>query len=196
MSPRVEGHWPRMRSGGSGVKALPNSFGWELILFIKTHFYGGGLTSHFMEEHSSLYFLFSLWRHRMDIFCVTGALCREFTGHRGIPLTKPVTRSLNIFFDLRLNKQLSKQSRRRQLETPLRSIWRHCNGVPNSDQVIQAAVGSCNIQRVTLVQFWIGETGQIERFHALQKEWPQSWHTALPWLPFLETDYILHSATV
>ena len=52
-SPRWE-HSPRMRSGGSGDEgSLPNSFGWELILFIKTHFYGGALTSHFMEEHSS-----------------------------------------------------------------------------------------------------------------------------------------------
>ena len=32
-----------------------------------------------------------------------------------------------IFFDLRLNKRLSKQSRRRWFETPPRSIWRHFN---------------------------------------------------------------------
>ena len=52
------------------------------------------------------------------------------------------------------------------------------------------------VQRVTLVQFWIGETGQIGGFRALCKEWPQIWHTALPWLPFLEINYILHSAAV
>ena len=35
------GHSPRMRSGGSGDGgSLPNSFGCEFILFIKTHFYG------------------------------------------------------------------------------------------------------------------------------------------------------------
>ena len=27
---------------------LPNSIGGEIILFIKTHFYGGALTSHFI----------------------------------------------------------------------------------------------------------------------------------------------------
>ena len=32
-----------------------------------------------------------------------------------------------IFFYLRLNKRFSKQSRRRQFETPSRSFWRHCN---------------------------------------------------------------------
>ena len=36
---------------------------------------------------------------------------------------KPVTRSFDIFFDLRLNKRLSKQSRRRWFETPC-SVWR------------------------------------------------------------------------
>ena len=45
----------------------------------------------------------------MEIFFrVTGPLCGEFTGHRWIPLTRPVARSFDIFFDLRLNQQLSK----------------------------------------------------------------------------------------
>ena len=57
------------------------------------------------------------------IFRVTGPLCGEFTGHRWIPRTKasdavtgefpaqrPVTRSFDVFFDLRLHKRLSKQS--------------------------------------------------------------------------------------
>ena len=38
-----------------------------------------------------------------------------------------VTRGLNIFFDLRQNKWLSKQSRRRWFDTPSRSLWRHCS---------------------------------------------------------------------
>ena len=40
---------------------------------------------------------------------------------------RPVTRSFDVFFDLRLNKRLNKQSRPRWFETPLRSLWRHCN---------------------------------------------------------------------
>ena len=44
------------------------------------------------------------------IFRVTGHLCGEFTGSRWLPRTKPMTRSLAAFFDLRLNKRLSKQS--------------------------------------------------------------------------------------
>ena len=33
-----------------------------------------------------------------------------------------------VFFDVHLDKRLSKQSRRRWFETLARSLWRHCNG--------------------------------------------------------------------
>ena len=65
-SPR-SGHSPRMRSGGSGVRAL--------FLFIKTHFYGGALTSHFIEEHSSPTFTFPVFMMTSsngNMFRVTG----------------------------------------------------------------------------------------------------------------------------
>ena len=55
-----------------------------------------------------------------NIFRVTGPLRREFTGHRWIPPKRPVTRSFDIFFDLRLNKRLSEQSRGWWFETPPR----------------------------------------------------------------------------
>ena len=38
----------------------------------------------------------------------------------------PVTRTFDIFFDLRLTKRLSKQSRRWLYKTLSRSLWRHC----------------------------------------------------------------------
>ena len=67
-----------------------------------------------------------------NIFRVTGPLCEEFTGE--FPSKRPVTRSCDVLFDLRLNKRLSKQSRRRGFETPLSPLWRHCNvnGTPCS----------------------------------------------------------------
>ena len=43
------------------------------------------------------------------------------------PAQTPVTRSFDVFFDLRLNKRLSKQSWGWWSQTPLRSLWRHCN---------------------------------------------------------------------
>ena len=43
------------------------------------------------------------------------------------PHKRPVTRSLDVFFDLSLNKRLSKQSWGWWFETQLRPLWRHCN---------------------------------------------------------------------
>ena len=40
---------------------------------------------------------------------------------------RPVTRSFDVFSDLRLNKQLSKQSRCWWNETPSHPFWRHCH---------------------------------------------------------------------
>ena len=48
------------------------------------------------------------------------------------PVTGGVTRGCDVFFDLRLNTLLNKQLRRWRFETPLRSFWRHCNGVGNT----------------------------------------------------------------
>ena len=39
-----------------------------------------------------------------SIFRVTGPLCGEFTGPGEFPAQRPVTRSFDVFFDLRLNK--------------------------------------------------------------------------------------------
>ena len=43
------------------------------------------------------------------------------------PSQRPVTRSFGVFFDLRLNKQMNKQSWGWWFETPSRSLWRHCS---------------------------------------------------------------------
>ena len=43
------------------------------------------------------------------------------------PAQSPVTQSFDVFFDLRLNKRLSKQPRGWWFEKPSRPLWRHCN---------------------------------------------------------------------
>ena len=63
-----------------------------------------------------------------NIFRVTGPLCGEFTGPGEFPTQRPVTRSFDVFFDLRLNKQMSNQSWGWWFETPSWSLWRQCNG--------------------------------------------------------------------
>ena len=62
-----------------------------------------------------------------NIFRVTGPLCGEVTGPGEFPTQRPVTRSFDVFFDLRLNKRLSKQPWGWWLETPSWSLWRQCN---------------------------------------------------------------------
>ena len=62
-----------------------------------------------------------------NIFRVTGHFCGEFTGPRRIPHTKAVTRSFDVFFDLRSNKRLSKQWRGWWFDTQLCPLWRHRN---------------------------------------------------------------------
>ena len=63
-----------------------------------------------------------------NIFRVTDPLCGEFTGPVEFPTQRPVTRSFDVFFDLRLNKWCSKQPWGWWIETLSCSLWRHCNG--------------------------------------------------------------------
>ena len=86
--------------------------------------------------HPHMYFIYmAWWRHQMETFSALLAFCEwnPITGHRWITLTKPVKRTFDVFFDVHLNNWLSKQSRRRWFETPLRSLWRHCNGAQRID---------------------------------------------------------------
>ena len=76
-----------------------------------------------------------------NIFRVTGPLCGKSPVTGEFPSQRPVTRSFDVSFDLRLNKRLSRPSRRRWFETPSRSLWRHRNGLQ--------AVGWCTIQNAT-----------------------------------------------
>ena len=71
------------------------------------------------------------WRHQMETFSVLLALCQGNPPVYGrLPSQRPVTRNFDVFFDLlRLNKRLSKQSRRWWSETPSLWLWRHCNEV-------------------------------------------------------------------
>ena len=48
-------------------------------------------------------------------------------GGGSLYIQRPVTRSFDVCFHLRPNKRLSKQPRGWWFETPLWSLWRHCN---------------------------------------------------------------------
>ena len=66
----------------------------------------------------------------METFSALLALCAGNSPVTGeFPTQKPVTRSFDVFFDLRFSKRLSKQSWGWWFETLLRPLWRHCNGM-------------------------------------------------------------------
>ena len=68
------------------------------------------------------------WRHQMEAFSALLAICAGNSLVPGeFPAQRPVTRSFNVFFDLRLNKRLSKQSWGWWFETLPCTLWRHCN---------------------------------------------------------------------
>ena len=78
--------------------------------------------------HSRWHFC-SWWRHQMKTFSALLALCAGNSAPVSgeFPSQRPVTRSFDVFFDLGLNKPLSKQLWGWWFETPSRSLWRHCN---------------------------------------------------------------------
>ena len=70
----------------------------------------------------------SWWRHQMETFSALLAIyAGTFPVAGEFPTQRPVTRSFDVFFDLRLNKRLRKQSRGWWLETLSRPLWRQCN---------------------------------------------------------------------
>ena len=68
------------------------------------------------------------WRHQMETFSTLLAICAGNSLVTGdFPTQRPVTRSFDVFSDLRLNKRLSKQWWGWWFETPSRPLWPHCN---------------------------------------------------------------------
>ena len=75
------------------------------------------------------------WRHQMGTFSAVRGIHRPpaDSPHKG------QWRGALMFSLICLHKRLSKQSRRGWFETPLRSLWRHCN-----DSTNDSAVPSCS----------------------------------------------------
>ena len=98
-----------------------------------------------------------------NIFRVTDTLCGEFTGTGEFPVQRPVTRSFDVFFDLRPNKRLSKQWWSWWFETPSWSLWRQCNGHARK----QASTLSYSIEVVTCTRIHI-HTMHVEHWWIVQ----------------------------
>ena len=66
----------------------------------------------------------------METFSALLAICvGNSPGTGEFPAQRPATQSFDVFFDLRLNKRLSKQSRGWWFETLSCPLWRHCNAM-------------------------------------------------------------------
>ena len=76
---------------------------------------------------SMFFLLIMMTSSNGNIFRVTGHLCGKFTGPRWISRTKASDAELWCFFDLHLNKRLSKQPWGWWFETPEWSLWRPRN---------------------------------------------------------------------
>ena len=81
------------------------------------------------------------WRHQMEIFSVLLAICAENSPVTGeFSIERPVMRDFDVFFDLCLNKWLSKQSWGWWFEMSSRPLCCHCN--------VKAAVAQLFVQQL------------------------------------------------
>ena len=78
------------------------------------------------------------WRHQMETFSALLAVCARNSPVPGeFPAQRPVALSFDVFFDLSLNKRLSKHLWGWWFETLSRPFWRHCNEQATSHYICQ-----------------------------------------------------------
>ena len=88
----------------------------------------GGAENSIVLSLNNTKWLHTWWRHQMETFSALLAICAGNSPVPGeFPTQRPVTRSFDVYFDLRLNKGLSKQSWGWWFETLSRPLWRQCN---------------------------------------------------------------------
>ena len=112
-----------------------------------------------------------------NIFRVTGPLCGEFTGPGEFAAQRPVTRSLDVFFDLRLNNRLSKQPWGWWFETPSWSLWRHCN-VPCATDKLPVTPATREIHHIPSGQ----QHGKLEWNHVSHRNTPECRTLHVAWV--------------
>ena len=94
----------------------------------------------------------SWWCHQIETFSTLLALCAGNSSITGeFPSQRPVTWSFDVFFDLRLNKRLSKQLWGWWFEMPSCSLWHHCNYYRLTVKVLE---GVCNAPLATSHSRW------------------------------------------
>ena len=101
------------------------------------------------------------WRHQMETFSALLVICAGNSPVRGeFPAQRPETRSFDVFFDLRLNKRLSKQAWGWWFETLSRPLWRQCNAASRKPGRPWCTAASLTAQRGACV----GEKSMLTSF--------------------------------
>ena len=96
------------------------------------------------------------WRHQMEKFSALLVLCAANSPVSGeFPAQRPMTRSFDVFFDLRLTKRLRKHSRGWWFETLSRSLSRHCNDLSISKSIFQGHFVGTVLQHKGAYIAWI-----------------------------------------
>ena len=76
------------------------------------------------------------WRHQMETFSALLAICAGTSPVPGeFPAQRPVTRSFDVFYDLRSNERLRKQWRGWWFEKQSCPLWRHRNNYQYDDVI-------------------------------------------------------------
>ena len=84
----------------------------------------------FTSSYDTNYVIYFLWRLWPITLKEQSARITTITNACEFPAQRPVTRSFDVFFDLRLNKRLCKKSWGWWFETLSCPLWRHCNDMP------------------------------------------------------------------
>ena len=120
------------------INQLRNAMSSGTLRCIVDHKQNGTRCMVFREVHLNIYkrkgglcnnsHTHTWWRHQMETFSALLAICAGNSPVPGeFPTQRPVTRSFDVFFDLRLNKRLSKQWWGWWFEKLSRPLWRHRN---------------------------------------------------------------------
>ena len=119
-------YWSRPAKGCYTSQTC-SCFVFVIDVFVYLQREGSMLNSHITSRFSVSLVNYA-WCNQKETFSMLLALCGGNSPVTGeFPLPMPLTRSLNIFSDLRLHKRLSKQSRHRWFETPSHWLWRNWN---------------------------------------------------------------------
>ena len=143
---------------------------WREVTFIKIGWLGNMMTS----SNGKFSALLALCAGTLP---VTGEL----------PTQRPVTRSFDVFVELCVNKQLSKQPCGWCFQTPVSSLWRHCNACSATYWLLyKASLPETNVKKTSfdINRCWNGSRPSAKLawvFFAMADTWmkPDAWYYKL-----------------